>query len=160
MLPVDLSDDYDSVHPWVEVAIVVVGAGSVEREGESCSMSQSRYAGVEIDARIAIGPVRASRSGGVARIRRQTGCHRMGEASCVGPEHRSAGRNSKCAASGAVLESTCCGITAGSVIPNRNGRSRRGGWRGSGENIDAYADNNEDNNYYHGENHRSTLWFR
>ena len=78
MLPVDLSDDYDSVHPWVEVAIVVVGAGSVERERESSSMSHSSCARVEVDARIAVGAVRAGPRSRIARIRRQTRCDRVG----------------------------------------------------------------------------------
>jgi len=142
-----LFDDYDPMHPWVEVAIVVVGAGSVERERESSSMSHSSCARVEVDARIAVGAVRAGRNR-IARIRRQTDCDCVGEAPCVRPKHRSAGRHGECATSGAVLESTSCAITAWSVVPNCNGRSRRGWGCGFIEDIDADSDDNQDNDNY------------
>lgn len=59
-LPIGLFDDYDPVHPRVEVAIVVVGAGGGERERESGSMSHSSCTRVEVNTRIAVGAVWAS----------------------------------------------------------------------------------------------------
>jgi hypothetical protein len=135
------------MHPWVEVAIVVVGAGSVERERESGSMSHSSGARVEVDARIAVKAVRAGRSR-ITRIRRQTGRDCVREAPCVRPKHRSAGRDGECATSGAVLESTSCAITARSVVPNCNGRSCRGWGCGLIEDIDADSDYDQDNDNY------------
>jgi len=82
------------VHPWVEVAVVVVRAGSVERERESCSMDHSRGPRVEVDASVAVRAVRASSRIRIARIGRQTGRDCMTKASCVSPENRSSGRYS------------------------------------------------------------------